>query len=225
MTENSEPLPYKSTSYVRKRNKNGDHYIDNIKFQEEMENYISKYNEAIKNNVKLPRISEFIGDCFIKLSTKLSESPSFRGFSFKDEMVSEGIENCIKYAHRFNPEMISKFYTEQIVKVKAYSYFTTVIVRAFIRKIQSEEHNKYISIKAYKNTMLFFGPESNGTDLKSLTAIKLHDNIEEFVEKYEKKLQEKKEKTAESNKKVKVPKGLSLYLDTKIVSNNMSGLL
>jgi len=113
------------------------HYVDNEEFLVEMTEYRNKYLEHQASNGALgkPRLSESIALSFIKIAQNLSNKTNFRNYTYKDEMILDGIENCVAYAHNFNPEKSKN----------PFSYFTQIIYYAFIRRIQKE--NKQTDIK------------------------------------------------------------------------------
>jgi len=113
------------------------HYVDNKKFHEEMVNYKNHCAEVKKKDPDelIPIIPDYIGDCFMKIAERLSLRPNFVNYTFRDEMISDGIENCVQSAHNFNPERSSN----------PFSYFTQIIYFAFIRRIQKEK--KQVTIK------------------------------------------------------------------------------
>ena len=113
------------------------HYVDNEEFLVEMTEYRNKYLEHQASNgaLKKPRLSESIALSFIKIAQNLSNKTNFRNYTYKDEMILDGIENCVAYAHNFNPEKSKN----------PFSYFTQIIYYAFVRRIQKE--NKQTDIK------------------------------------------------------------------------------
>ena len=105
------------------------HYVDNALFLEEMIEYKRQYHISKNNNEELPNISEYLGSVFLKIAQRLSFRPNFINYAFKDDMISDGIENCLHYIHNFNPEKSSN----------PFAYFTQIIYYAFIRRIQKEK--------------------------------------------------------------------------------------
>ena len=107
------------------------HYVNNKEFLEEMISYRIEY-DLYKNNHEIlnkPVISEKGAICFMKIAKHLATKPNFRNYTYKDEMILDGIENCIAYAHNFNPEKSKN----------PFAYFTQIIYYAFIRRIQKEK--------------------------------------------------------------------------------------
>ena len=113
------------------------HYIDNEEFLKEMIIYKREFDEAKSKNELPPMISEYLGECFMKIAQRLSFRPNFINYAFKDDMISDGIENCVQYIKNFNPEKSSN----------PFAYFTQIIYYAFIRRIQKEKKQLYIKYK------------------------------------------------------------------------------
>lgn len=112
-----------------------EHYVDNKKLYAEMVTYLEAVKESEESDSKRPRVPEYIGECLLKISTRLSTKPNFINYTYRDEMISDGIENCINYIGNFNPEKSSN----------PFAYFTQIIYYAFIRRIQKEK--KQVTIK------------------------------------------------------------------------------
>jgi DNA-directed RNA polymerase specialized sigma24 family protein len=83
-----------------------------------------------------PQISNYLGDCFLKIATHLSYKPNFVNYMFREDMISDGVENCIQYIHNFDPNKSSN----------PFAYFTQIIHYAFLRRIQKEK--KQLEIKS-----------------------------------------------------------------------------
>tara|TARA_Y100001938_G_C7864873_1_gene317435 strand:- start:31 stop:579 length:549 start_codon:yes stop_codon:yes gene_type:complete len=120
---------------VQLKKKKTEHYVDNKKFLEEMKKYRKKVLSARKRNHRDPKINDYIGECFLKIANHLSYRPNFINYTYKEDMISDGIENCLQYVANFDPEKSSN----------PFAYFTQIIYYAFIRRIQKEK--KQTSIK------------------------------------------------------------------------------
>jgi hypothetical protein len=114
-----------------KKKKNPTHYVNNEDFLKEMSAYRQLYVEYKESHsgIDRPVIPEKAAIAFMKIATHLATRPNFRNYTYKDEMILDGIENCIAYAHNFNPEK----------STNPFSYFTQIIYYAFIRRIQKEQ--------------------------------------------------------------------------------------
>ena len=117
------------------------HYVDNKKFLEAMVIYREKVNKAKENNRKKPDVTNYIGECFLKIANHLSYRPNFINYTYRDDMISDGIENCLQYINNFNPEKSSN----------PFAYFTQNIYYAFIRRIQKEKKQQQVKQKMIAN--------------------------------------------------------------------------
>lgn len=172
-------------------------YIDNQKFLVELEAYKKHIKEAKKAGLPKPPIPEYIGKCFYDIATHLSLRPEFVNYSYRDEMVSDGIENCCNYLENFNPNAISKNKRGNNFGKKTkgpFPYFSQMIYWAFIRRILKERKQKYIqymSLQQY-SIMASLYPEdyehlADESSSKSLTQTQLYANMNEFIDEFEKK--------------------------------------
>jgi DNA-directed RNA polymerase specialized sigma subunit len=163
------------------------HYVDNAKFLEAMIEYKSIYDESIKNKTELPQISEYLGSVFLKIAQRLSFRPNFINYAFKNDMISDGIENCLHYIHNFNPEKSNN----------PFAYFTQIIFYAFIRRIQKEKKQLYIKYKSMQNYDIL--PEYMDIDRSTDTPNPVGDYknsdfkivVDEFVDTFEKSKKKK----------------------------------
>jgi len=113
------------------------HYVDNKQFLAAMIIHKEKVNKAIENNGKKPDVTNYIGECFLKIANHLSYRPNFINYTFRDDMISDGIENCLQYLKNFNPDKSNN----------PFAYFTQIIYYAFIRRIQKEKKQTNIKYK------------------------------------------------------------------------------
>jgi DNA-directed RNA polymerase specialized sigma subunit len=121
------------------------HYVDNAKFLELLKEYIKDRNKRKEEGLPPPEIPNEIGKIFIQIATKLSQRYNFNGYTFKDEMIGDGILNAVEAINGFDPEKGSK----------PFAYFTQVIFWAFVRRIESEKKEHASRIK-----MMFDGDVS-----------------------------------------------------------------
>lgn len=162
------------------------HYVDNKKFYDEILKYRAKIQEAKELGKEEPRLPEYIGECIYKIAHKLSTMPKFINYSYRDEMISDGIENCIMYFKDYNPE----------IGQNPFAYFTQIIYYAFLRRIGKEEKNRYIIYKNYQENIVNLGHSENLVDAEDnrVMPTQMYDNINDFMEKFERKEEEKKVK-------------------------------
>ena len=117
--------------------KNKDHYVNNKDFLEALVEYKKEVEENALEGKPKPQVSRYIGECFIKIATHLSYKPNFINYMFRDEMISDGVENCIQYIDRFDLKKSSN----------PFAYFTQIIYYAFLRRIQKEKRQLDIKSK------------------------------------------------------------------------------
>jgi hypothetical protein len=130
-----------STAVMTKR-KRSIHYVNNKEFLAALIEYRKEIEEAELNGLPKPPIPNYIGECILKIATHLSFKPNFVNYMFKDDMISDGIENCIQYLHNFNPEKSQN----------PFAYFTQIIHYAFIRRIGKEKRQLEIKNKILEKT-------------------------------------------------------------------------
>ena len=117
------------------------HYVDNKKFLEAMVIHKDKVNSAKENNRKKPDVTNYIGECFLKIANHLSYRPNFINYTYRDDMISDGIENCLQYMNNFDPNK----------STNPFAYFTQIIYYVFIRRIQKEKKQSLVKQKLIAN--------------------------------------------------------------------------
>tara|TARA_Y100000310_G_scaffold282488_1_gene303764 strand:+ start:5314 stop:5865 length:552 start_codon:yes stop_codon:yes gene_type:complete len=113
------------------------HYIDNKKFYVEMVGYRESVDVAKQEGMQVPPATEYMGKCFLDIANGLSFRPNFINYTYKDEMIADGIENCLQYCSNFDPVKSSN----------PFSYFTQIVYYAFVRRIEKEKKQTYIRHK------------------------------------------------------------------------------
>ena len=141
--------------------KKSEHYVNNKELLEAMIVYRSKVEKSYKETFNRdlteqprqergkrwegkPPIPNYLGDCFLKIATHLSYKPNFVNYMFREDMISDGIENCVQYIHNFDPEKSKN----------PFAYFTQVIHFAFVRRIQKEKKQQATKYKMLENVDL-----------------------------------------------------------------------
>jgi hypothetical protein len=112
-------------------------YVNNADFLAAIKEYKEKVKYAEENGLPKPIVSNYIGECILKIATHLSYKPNFINYSYKDDMILDGIENCIHYIDNFDPTKSSN----------PFAYFTQIIYFAFLRRISKEKKQSYIKGK------------------------------------------------------------------------------
>jgi hypothetical protein len=170
------------------------HYINNPDFLRALVEYKEKKELSTKNKTEPPPIPNYIGECFMKIAEGLSHKPNFINYTYRDEMMSDGIENCLMYFDNFDPTKSNN----------PFAYFTQIIYYAFLRRIQKEKKQTYVKYKATEQMGILDEMEMMELEDGSTRQFELYDNIAEFIETYE--------GAKEAKKAVKKPKGIEKFL-------------
>ena len=174
------------------------HYINNADFLRALVEYKALCQEAVAQGKKEPKIPNYIGECWMKIAEGLSHKPNFINYTYRDEMISDGIENCLMYFNNFDPTKSSN----------PFAYFTQIIYYAFLRRIQKEKKQLYVKYKATEQMGVLDEFEMMEFDDGTTRQFELYDNIAEFIETYEDARKAKKDA-----KVVKKPKGLEKFIE------------
>lgn len=150
------------------------HYVNNKDLCKALSEYRTLYLQDKENK---PRYSEYIGLCIYTIAHKLANKPNYIGYSYKSEMIGDGIENCIMYLHNFDPAKSNN----------AFAYITQIIKFSFHRRIMKEKKQQYIKLK---NAEQYYS-EYDDEHIDG----KLFDNSYEYIAEYEKNLSDKKKRS------------------------------
>ena len=131
-----------SPARIMGRRKRSEHYVNNKEFLAALIRHRENIEIAELQGKEKPRIPRYIGECFLKIATHLSFKPNFVNYMFKEDMISDGIENCVQYIHNFNPDKSQN----------PFAYFTQIIHYAFLRRIQKEKKQLEIKNKILEKT-------------------------------------------------------------------------
>lgn len=200
---------------VDKDNKN--HYINNKEFLKALIEYQADIVQCESDGKVKPYVTDYIAMCFLQIAQRLSYRPNFINYTYKDDMISDGLENCLAYMHNFNPEK----------STNPFAYFTQIIYYAFLRRIQKEKKQQYVKYKYFDNKAGFEQmDELQEHDKQSFDfinergSVDFHIHIKEFIDDMERKEDEKKakreikkaEKESKAPKKVSAKNTLELFM-------------
>ena len=118
------------------------HYVDNKQFLAAIIKRKEEIKEAEDAGEPKPQITNYLGECILKIANHLSYRPNFINYTYREEMISDGIENCLQYIDKFDPNMSSN----------PFAYFTQIIYYAFIRRITKEKKQQQIKEKILKES-------------------------------------------------------------------------
>lgn len=170
------------------------HYVNNAEMLEAIKLYRTESLLARSEGREDPRIPEYIGECILKIATRLSRKFNFVNYSYRDDMILDGIENCMHCINSFNPEKSSN----------PFSYFTQVIYFAFLRRIAKEKKQSYIRGRLIQEMALEsfdIQDHDDDADFKNayISFIQSHQNFDDsFIKKKEKVKVKKKQQSLEN---------------------------
>jgi len=174
------------------------HYVNNADFLQALIEYKQACDTAKEENREDPIVPNYIGECFLKIAEHLSRKPNFISYSFREEMICDGIENCIMYFRNFNPTKSNN----------PFAYFTQIIYFAFLRRIQKEKKQLYVKYKATEQFGVLDEAEMFEDSEGNMKQFVLYDNISEFIQTFEEKKKAKK--------KIKA-KGLDKFIEEDVI--------
>lgn len=179
-------------------------YINNAEFLEAIKAYKKLCLEAEDSGDEPPRIPNYIGECIFKISTRLASRPNFSGYTYKDDMISDGLENAIQALGNFDPEKSSN----------PFAYFTQIIWYAFLRRIDKEKKQLYIKHKVVENSVIHgTAMDKNDGDAGDAAFIDLNnDYMNSFVQSFEDNMERKKV----AKKEKEDAKGLEVFYDEPV---------
>tara|TARA_B100001996_G_scaffold197153_1_gene150993 strand:- start:18 stop:629 length:612 start_codon:yes stop_codon:yes gene_type:complete len=185
---------------AKRRDPNSAHYIDNKEFLARISEYREKRIEAEESGDEKPRVTNYLGECFVKIANHLAYKSNFVNYTFRDEMILDGIENCLTYMDNFNPEKSSN----------PFAYFTQITYYAFIRRIQKEKRQMETKFKYIKSLDIEQMLEASGDgDAHTNEYLSYMRGIVEQAEA-------DNQAAEKQNKGKKMPKRRPKYLDEKI---------
>ena len=160
-------------------------YVNNPDLLAALVEYKRISREAEDAGDDRPRVPDYIGTCIYQIATRLATKPNFSGYSYKEDMISDGIENCLLYIMNFKEEKSSN----------PFAYFTQIIWYAFLRRIAKEKKQMYIRFKSSQHMIATGGTYTGDSDLQLNTAA---DYMNDFVQDFEDRLAKDKAKKKET---------------------------
>ena len=177
------------------------HYVNNADFSSAVVDYVTEVRKAKANNEQLPIVTDYIATCFLKIAEGLSHKSNFIRYTYREEMVMDAVENCLKAIENYNLETATR-----TGKPNAFAYFTQITWYAFLRRIAKEKKQQDIKLKYLTSSGLETFIEVEGDTLANTVAqqfvyflkdridkVKATDDaVKEFVKKEKRKKREMK---------------------------------
>jgi len=156
-------------------------YINNKTLYTSMIEYKTKLNKALADGRPKPQVSNYIGQSILLICNNLAKKPNFSGYTYKQEMISDGIIDCISAVDNFDPDKTNN----------PFAYFTQIAWNAFIRRIQKEKKQTYIKHKNFENSFLMNQLWNDSENIH----LKANEYSSEVVKSYENKLTKTKKQS------------------------------
>lgn len=182
----------------KKQKPQKENYVSNKDFTTAVVTYVKEVEEANREGKAEPKIPEYIGECLLKISKGISSRPNFSRYSYREEMVMDGVENCLRALTKFKVDTKTRSGTPN-----AFAYFTQICWYAFLRRIQKEKRQEEIrqAIIDSGDFSMFAegGEDSFGYDMDSavekvkVRAEKFSDKTREVAAKIKAKRQKTKD--------------------------------
>lgn len=162
-------------------------YVDNKKMYDVLVEYLEAVKSAKSLNLPAPPIPEYLGECFLLIATKLSHRFNFSAYTWREEMISDSLENVIMYLHNFDPSKSKN----------AFGYFGKIIWWAFVRRINKEKSQLYIKYKMAEQSTIhdtLYSHDSNEEHFIPAYIDLENDSMTKLVREFEENLSAKKKK-------------------------------
>mgnify|MGYP006229367463 FL=1 len=181
------------------------HYVNNADFSTAVVSYVEKVEKARKEETDIPKVPDYIAQCFLRIAEGLSHKANFIRYTYREEMVMDAVENCLKAIGNYNLEAATR-----TGKPNAFAYFTQITWYAFLRRITKEKKQQEIKLKYLTKSgvesFVDVGSEGVGANQASFFVDTLRDRIQrvrntdnEMKEIVKKERKKRKVKIADSD--------------------------
>ena len=154
------------------------HYVNNADFSTAVVEYVKEVRKAKANNEQLPIVTNYIASCFLKIAEGLSHKSNFIRYTYREEMVMDAVENCLKAMENYNLETATR-----TGKPNAFAYFTQITWYAFLRRIAKEKKQQDIKLKYLTSSGLETFVEVEGDTLANTVAQQFVDFLKDRIDK------------------------------------------
>tara|TARA_B100001113_G_C20970182_1_gene561438 strand:+ start:207 stop:794 length:588 start_codon:yes stop_codon:yes gene_type:complete len=177
------------------------HYVNNADFSLAVVEYVKKAEEAKSNKIEVPKVTDYIASCFLKIAEGLSHKANFIRYTYREEMVMDAVENCLKAISNYNLEAATR-----TGRPNAFAYFTQITWFAFLRRIAKEKKQQEIKLKYLTQSGIenFISQNENMDDTTTQVATNFVDVLKNRIDKIKVKDEKIKTITKQIKKKRRV---------------------
>jgi len=175
------------------------HYVNNADFSQAVVDYVSLCNEAKANSKPIPIVPDYVAQCFLRIAEGLSHKSNFIRYTYREEMVMDAVENCLKAIHNYDLEAATR-----TGKPNAFAYFTQITWYAFLRRIAKEKKQQDVKIKYLTRSGIEnFVDNELGDDMSQYVVGAFVDTLRDRIEKVKYQDEEIREYIKEEKKRKK----------------------
>ena len=183
---------------MKKIPKEKENYVNNKEFTSSVVTYVDQLKKSKENDSSEPRIPEYVGECFLKIANGIAKRPNFSRYSYKEEMVMDAVENCVRAVSKYKVDTQTRSGVPN-----AFAYFTQICWYAFLRRIQKEKRQqdikeKYIEFSDADQFASFGENDVEQVGIVEKVRNKM-DRSEESVREFGKKIKEKRKKKTDGS--------------------------
>jgi hypothetical protein len=183
------------------------HYVNNADFSQAVVNYVTLVNEAKEKNKIPPIIPDYIAQCFLRIAEGLSHKHNFIRYTYREEMVMDAVENCLKAIYNYNLE-----HATRTGKPNAFAYFTQITWYAFLRRIAKEKKQQDVKLKFLSRASI--EDLVDGFDINDQGANEIMSYVDELKDRIDKvKHQDKEIKEFAKEEKQKKKRAVNVDSD------------
>lgn len=155
------------------------HYVNNAEFSQSVVDYVQEVREAKANGNTLPVVPDYIAGCFLRIAEGLSHKSNFIRYTYREEMVMDAVENCLKAIENYNLEAATR-----TGKPNAFAYFTQISWFAFLRRIAKEKKQQDVKFKFLEQSGIeAFLDDAGENAVAAQVATHFVDTLKERIDK------------------------------------------
>jgi|TARA_Y100000992_G_scaffold215915_1_gene149035 hypothetical protein len=175
------------------------HYVNNSDFSTSVVEYVKRVEKARKEETTIPTVPDYVAQCFLRIAEGLSHKANFIRYTYREEMVMDAVENCLKAIGNYNLEAATR-----TGKPNAFAYFTQITWYAFLRRITKEKKQQEIKIKYLTKSGIDSFIDAGTEEVATATATHFVDTLRDRIQRVRSTDEEIKEIVKKERKKRKV---------------------
>lgn len=155
------------------------HYVNNADFSQAVVDYVKLVNEAKQSKTEIPKVPDYVAQCFLRIAEGLSHKANFIRYTYREEMVMDAVENCLKAVLNYDIEAATR-----TGKPNAFAYFTQITWYAFLRRIAKEKKQQDIKLKYLTSSGIEnFIHSEDADDMSNYVVGNFVDSLKDRIEK------------------------------------------